>query len=231
MLMTVEITRLQSPMDGMLLIHKALRAQAARVEKVAARLEAGDSLQSFRLAFNTWAAALVYHLDQEDRHLSTLLTGSQPPPSDVTSDRVSASANGRSPTTAREGKLAMIALEQTPHQDLTDCVEGVLTVLNKEIGKTSIITRTRQHLHRQVVALGISQEDHLETQETFILPLLRQRLSDRQQLRVCRALLIDEEAQDSRWVFDWVCQQLEPADRKWLDELQKRFSEQPADMP
>jgi hypothetical protein len=212
----------------MLLIHKALRTEAARLEKLTAQLVIGDSLQAFRLAFNTWLAALVYHLVQEDQSLSTLLTFPKAAHNNGASGLASPGANGRSPSAPNEGRLAMIVREHSLHQDLTDCVEDVLAVLNEEIGRTSIITRTKQHLYMQVVALGIIQEDHLETDETIMMPRLREQLGEQEQLRLARALLTDEEAQDPRWVMDWVKMRLNAGERRSLEELEKRFRELPA---
>ncbi|MDA1349225.1 MAG: hemerythrin domain-containing protein [Chloroflexi bacterium] len=185
------------PIDVMYLIHKALRSDASRVVAVAESLEAGDSLQSFKLAFNTWATALIYHAEQEDRHI------------------------------AEKVKTQIAALEEDLHQELVESIQDVLNMLNDEIGKTSVIARTKNHLHRQVVALSVAQEDHLETEESLVLPVVRRQMSERQQLELARDLLLDREADDPRWGMDWVVRDLEPSERESLARMEQRFEQLP----
>ena len=90
--------------------------------------------------------------------------------------------------------------------------------------KQYIITRTKQHLYRQVVSLRITQEDHLESEEALVLPMVRQRLTEEQQLTVARALLIDDQADDPRWIVDWVTRDLSSGEQKLLADLEARFN-------
>ena len=62
----LEVNSSECPIDGMYLIHKALRVEAGRVEEMARTLKEGDSLQPIIGAFNLWAAALAFHAEQED---------------------------------------------------------------------------------------------------------------------------------------------------------------------
>ncbi len=194
--MIEETTRLESPVEVMYLIHKALRAEAARVEKMVGQLETGESLQPFRAAFNLWASALGYHAEKEDKHMTVPLTD---------------------PPQARENEEAHRALERR--------IEDVLACLNGEIGKTRLIARTQRHLFGAVVALRIAQDDHLEEEEAFVLPLVREHLSEEQQMEVVRQLLVDEDAQDQRWILDWVAKELAPTERGLLAKLEARFEE------
>jgi hypothetical protein len=208
--MPSEITRLEQPLDVMFLIHKALRAEATRTEEVAAALEVGSSLQPFKLAFNSWATALLYHAEAE---MGT----------DLAKPETSVEEGGE-PDLAARVKSAVLAQEDAEHRELVEKVQEVLTVLDEDIGATSIIIRTKQHLYRQVVALRITQEDHLESEEALILPMVRKRLTEEQQLSVARALLIDEQADDPRWVVDWVARDLSAGEQKLLANLEARFN-------
>ena len=210
------ITRLASPIDAMYLIHKALRAQAARVEDIADGLNEGDSLQSFRLAFNSWATALVFHSEREDEYITVPFTAAAPPGHDGHRQ------------TSDAAITALVGVEEALHRELVDSVQEVFSMLNDEIGRTSIITRTKQHLYRQVVTLRIALEDHLETEEALVLPVVRERMSDSKQLEVARALLIDEDAEDPRWIIDWVQGHLDGTERQLLAGLESRFQELPA---
>lgn len=208
--MADEIRELESPIDAMYLIHKALRAEATRAEKLVNQLEEGSALQSFKLSFNSWATALVFHAEMEDVYITEPLIKLQP----------SGDENGR---TIESVKMAMVAQEEKHHQELMVTVEDVLMVLNEEIGKTSVITRTKQHLHRQVLALRIAQEDHLDTEEALVLPLVQSRFDEAAQLGMMKGLLLDELAQDQRWVLDWLCKYLSPDEQKLLSNLESRF--------
>ena len=80
-------------------------------------------------------------------------------------------------------------------------------------------------MYRQVIELRITQEDHLETEEALVLPALRTQMDEREQLNVARGLLIDDEAQDPRWIIDWVSQHLDNDELELLRGLEARFDE------
>jgi hypothetical protein len=71
---TEEITRIEHPIDVMHLLHKAFRSEAARVEEMVRQFQLGSSLQPIRIAFDSWAAALAFHAQQEDRYITYPLT-------------------------------------------------------------------------------------------------------------------------------------------------------------
>ncbi|MDP6073205.1 MAG: hemerythrin domain-containing protein [SAR202 cluster bacterium] len=211
---------LDSPADVMYLIHKALRAEAVAVENLAAKLDTGDSLQQFKLAFNQWASALFYHAEQEDTYMTAPLTKS------LAEGRAASGPNpGQSSGMSDEMKGMVIAEEEELHEQLVSTIEDVLVVLNEEIGKTSLITRTQQHLYNQVIALRIAQEDHLDTEEALIMPMVREQLTEREQLRLAKAFLIDDQAQEPRWPYKWIARLLDSEDRDLLASLEPRFSD------
>ena len=67
---TLEVKPPECPIDGMYLIHKALRVEAARIEEMARTINEGCSLQPIIGAFNSWAAALAFHAEQEDAYMT-----------------------------------------------------------------------------------------------------------------------------------------------------------------
>ena len=230
--MAEEIISLESPINAIYLIHKALRAEAVSVENMVNGLEIGGSLQPFKLAFNSWATALVYHAEQEDQYLMGPAEQFQPsehpepghsePSGDSVGPEESSAADDPSGLLARV-RWTLAAQEEEMHRELVAKVEDVLTVLEEDIGTTSVILRTRQHLYRQVVALRIALEDHLDTEEALVVPMVRQRMDEQQQLELARGLLIDQGAQDPRWMMDWVTQRLTPEERELLVKLEDRF--------
>jgi len=190
--MTVEITTLEQPIDAMYLIHKALRGEADRTVELARSLETGGSLQAFKLAFTAWATATVYHADEEvGTEMSKFVDESSKAAVDCPVERV---------------KWALLEKEDSEYARLLEGVMDVMTVLEEDIGATSVIPRTKQHLYGQVIALRVAQEDHLETGEVMVIPLIRGNLSVECQLEAVGALLIDHESDDQSWVIDWISQ-------------------------
>ena len=63
-----------------------------------------------------------------------------------------------------------------------------------------------------------TQDDHLECEEEFVLPEIRQRVDEETQTAMVGKLLVDDTAEDSMWVFDWVSQHLSPQKRQLLPE-------------
>ncbi len=234
--MDEEIAELESPIDAICLIHKALLAEAARVERAAVELDTGGTLQSFKLAFNSWASALMHHSEQEDRYIMSPLVDplsawqveTESAERRSNADSKSAPPDPTPATGTDKATVALVAMEEALHRELLESVQEVLSVLNEEIGKTSLITRTKQHLYRQVVALRIAQQDHLETEEALVLPVVRRLMDEGQQLEAVRRLLIDEEAEDPRWVIDWVARALDREERQSLADLEARFQELPS---
>ena len=194
--MRTDVTRLENPIDVMYLLHTALRNEAAEFEESIRRFEIGDSLQHIRQDFIKWAAALMFHAEQEDQYMTRLLADCIP---------------------ARDG--------EREHAELNEKLEDVVEVLNEEIGKTKVIARTQRHLYGAVVALRIAQDDHLESEEAFVLPEVRERFDEFEQLEMALHLLIDEEAEDERWVLDWLSKHLSPAEQSVLAELDPRLEE------
>ena len=73
-----DTAKLDVPIQIMAMIHKALSAEAVRVQQIIEDFQEGDSLQNFRAAFNFWATALKYHADVEDRHMTLPLADFEP---------------------------------------------------------------------------------------------------------------------------------------------------------
>ena len=210
-----EVTQLDSPIDVMYLIHKTLRNQADRAIKLVDDMENGGTLQAFKLAFNEWATSLMFHAEQEDKYVTMPLIQCTP------------SADDPSPGLADKVKDAMITHEEKMHEELLSVLEDVFAVLNEDIGSTSVITRTKQHLYGQVMTLRIVQEDHLDTEEALVLPMVKRCLTDEQQLLAARELLLDNAADDPRWVMNWISESLTDGERVLLANLEARFQALP----
>ncbi|MQG34793.1 MAG: hypothetical protein FI717_10870 [SAR202 cluster bacterium] len=206
----MEITTLEQPIDAMYLIHKALRGEADRTVELARCLEDGCSLQPFKLAFTAWATAIMYHAEKEVGTEMSKFVG----------DTMRAAAHD-----PIEGvKWALLEKEDAEYAKLLDHVQDVMTVLEEDIGATSVISRTKQHLYGQVIALRVAQEDHLETEEAMVLPLIKECLSPECQMEVVGGLLVDRQAADQRWILEWMSQDLTPGENELLTELEARIN-------
>ena len=209
--MTVEITTLEQPIDAMYLIHKALRGEADRTVELVRSLEDGNSLQPFKLAFTAWATAIMYHAEKE---VGTEMTKS-----------VDATRKAAADDPVERVKWALLAQEDEEYAALLEGVMDVMAVLEEDIGATSVISRTQQHLYGQAIALRVAQEDHLETEEAMVIALLRENLSPACQLEVVGALLVDQDADDPHWVIEWISQDLTPKENELLLELESQIKQ------
>ena len=211
--MTDEIARLKIPLDAAQLIHEALRKAAGQVKEIAGQLETGNSLQGFKLAFDSWATALVFHLNQEEIYVEPSLTNAL-------------SSGGGESNHARRGiTRVLLAFGRVGRSEQMEMIEDVFSVLYGEIGNTSLITRTIQHLHRRIVEMEATQENHIETQEALVLPILREWMDECQQLKLIKNFLIDDQSDDPRWIIDWVSQQSDSSGKAALAELESQFAD------
>jgi hypothetical protein len=188
--MTIANTNLECPIDAMYWIHQGLRAEAAHVQQLVEQLPEGGTLEPFRQAFYRWVLALGYHAEAEDQWMTPLLP---------------------SCAVARECEAA--------HRRLAGRLEDVQRCLTEEIGRTMLIARTQRHLFGAVVLARIAQDDHLEEEEAFVLPVIRRQFSPAQQVEVVAHLLLDQSAEDPHWPLDWLADHLPPRERRLVADL------------
>ena len=185
--MTMDSSQLIHPIDAMHLIHRALRAEAARVEEVVQALEMGGSFKPLQRAFYRWAMALGYHADVAGKYFTAWF-----------------------PDT-------LLAQEQEAGQrHVMERLEDLQTYLHAELGRMIVIPRTQRQLRGKVIALGLVQDGLLEEKEERVLPVIRQHISAARQLELIRHLLVDEEAEEQGAMLDWVVQDLTATEQQWL---------------
>jgi hypothetical protein len=187
--MPEDITRLDSPIDVMYPLHKALRAEAANAEATVRALTIGGSFRPFEQAFQRWATALEYHAVMEDTYMTAPL------------DRVSARTN------------------EAEHKRLTDLLVDLQIYLREVGESAAVTARMRRHALGKVVTLRVTQDDHLEEEEERILPVILQQFSEVQQFDMARRLLIDREAQDTGWPLAWLTPSMTATERQLLTAL------------
>lgn len=196
--MPEELTKLDSPIDIMYPIHKALRAEAARAEAAVRGLQPGGACQDLVAGMTRWAQALEYHAVMEDAYMTTPL------------DRPAARAN------------------EAEHQQLTSLLLDLLAAVREAATHEAATARTLRHLLGHVVALRVAQDDHLEEEEERVLPIIRQHVSEAQQWEVVQRLLIDQQAAHPEWVCDWLQPHLTPTEASLLTMILGRERERVA---
>ena len=232
--MTDKTQGLDHPIDVMYPLHAAFHSISLRAEKAAAAAESGGDLNEFRSAFDLWVKQLFYHAEVEDRYMTPALGDIEQARDNVKEhdeirdhgrDIMAFLASGETAGLEHNVRAAMAAYtEGVQHEQLMGRVDEVKEILARALGEDRVVARTRRHLHNRVTALRTMEYDHFENEEAFVLPLVRERLSQAQQLDVARRLIIEDEAEDPRWVIDWVVSELDQAGRDAIAGLASRFA-------
>jgi hypothetical protein len=237
--MTEGISRLDGPIDVMRLMHKAFRALSERTEDLAAQGQAGGDLSAFRKSFDDWVGQLLYHAQTEDDYMTAPLKESQAARDNESEHDelrreggalIEFLGQGDSAGLAENVNAAMIALEEQQHRELAESVEEVQDALKKALGEEKVLARTRRHLYRRAMAMRVLEYDHFENEEAFVISEVRERMDEQQQLAIARRLLIDDGAEDPRWIIDWVSSELDPGERKLLVELEAQWQRSPQEV-
>lgn len=231
--MVEEITKLEHPIDVMSLMHKAFEAVSERVERLAAEGQEGGDLAGFQEGFEFWIKQLLYHATTEDKYMTGPLIDSQPARDNETEhgelaqqggDLLGFLEKGDDAALSESMKATVLVLEQGEHVALEEKLLEVQEALKKEIGQSRVVARNRRHLYQKVMALRVLEFDHFENEVAFVLPLVREVFEEKQELEMVRRLLIDDEAENPRWIIDWVASELTPGERDLLSDLEARFN-------
>ncbi|SVE61442.1 uncharacterized protein METZ01_LOCUS514296, partial [marine metagenome] len=62
-----------------------------------------------------------------------------------------------------------------------------------------------------------------ENEEAFVCSLVRDEIDEAGQLYMIHKLLMDDTADDPRWIIDWVYSELDDTDKALLKDLESRF--------
>jgi hypothetical protein len=201
--MAESIITLDSPIDVMYPLHKALRAEAAHAEEVVRALEIGDSFEPFAQVFQRWATALQYHAVVEDQYMTAALT------------RPSARTN------------------EAEHRGLSELCADLWTYLREVGGPVTartqrhalgkvVMLRVAQDDHLEEEGAPLSWRPSAVADagnEARLLPMIRQQLTDMQQYDIAQRLLINRQAQDVGWLLTWLTPYVTTAERQWLTDL------------
>ena len=231
--MTADNThRLEDPIDVMPLIHKAFRAVSDRTEAMAANASNFEDVSELNEVFGYWVKQLLHHAAVEDEVMTGPLKDNQPARDNETEhtelagkagDLVSFIAMGKAAGLEESVREAAFSLEDEQHRALEEKFHEVETALKNVLGEKKVTARTIRHIHSRLIGVRILELDHFENEEAFVLSLVRDEMDEAQQLNIVRRLLIDESAEDPRWIIDWVYSELDPEDQALLKDLENRF--------
>ena len=111
---------------------------------------------------------------------------------------------------------AAFSLDEEQHNLLEERLHDVETALKEDLGEKKVTVRTVRtvrHIHSGLIGVRILELDHFENEEAFIIPLVVNEIGEAGQLDIVHRLLIDEAAEEPRWVIDWVYSELNPAEQ------------------
>ena len=200
-----------STLDHITFVHKALRTTASELINSTYRLKTGDNLKGINLAFTSWVSALVFYLEASEKyleqHLKQLLHGRNYIGNNYNNTLI----------------IWFMGLAKLNRTRQLKRIDDIFSILHVEIGKTSLITRTIQHLTLGILRLKIAQEDYLETQEESLIPLICKHSNSTQQLHFLKHILIDQESEDRKWMIKWVIGHLDSTNTKLISDLERRL--------
>ena len=235
--MAVEgVNRLEHPIDVMPLMHKAFRALSDRTEELASKATTIEDIEELNQTFGFWVKQILYHATVEDEVMTGPLKDGQPL-RDLVRDNETEHADlvgkageltefiakGPGSGLAESVRDAGFTLEDEQHKELEDRFHEVEAILHQVLGDQKVIKRTIRHIHSRVIGVRTLELDHFENEEAFVCSLVRDEINEAGQLHMVRRLLVDDSAEDPRWILDWVHSELDAADQAALEDLEVRF--------
>lgn len=225
-------TRLEHPIDVMPLMHKAFRAVSYRTEALASSASTIEDIAELNEVFSFWIKQILYHAAVEDEVMTGPLQNSQPARDNETEhaelagkagDLAKFIARGKAAGLEESVREAAFTLEEEQHRELEERFHEVEEALKEVLGEKKVTARTIRHIHNRLMGVRILELDHFENEEAFVCPLVRDEIDEAGQLYMVRRLLMDDNAEDPRWVIDWVHSELDPAEQVLLEDLEVRF--------
>ena len=231
--MTAEsINKLEHPIDVMPLMHKAFRAVSDRTEALAADASTIEDIAALNEAFGYWVKQILYHATVEDEVMTGPMQDSQPARDNETEhvglagkagELAEFIARGKAAGLEESVRQAAFTLEEEQHKELEERFHEVEDALKEVLGEKKVTARTIRHIHSRLIGVRILELDHFENEEAFVCSVVRDEIDEAGQLYIVRRLLIDDSAEDPRWIINWVHSELDPAEQALLEDLEVRF--------
>ena len=229
---TEDLQRIEDPIDVMPLMHKAFRAVSDRTEAMAAEATTFDDIARLTETFGFWVKQILYHATVEDEVMTAPLKDNQPARDNETEhaelagkagDLASFIAMGNAAGIEESVRDAAFSLEEEQHRALEEKFHEVESALKDVLGEKKVTARTIRHIHSRLLGVRILELDHFENEEAFVCSLVRDEIDEAGQLYMIRKLLMDDTADDPRWIIDWVYSELDDTDKALLTDLENRF--------
>ena len=236
-----EIRVLESPIDVMYLMHKAFMIHSERTEALADKAQSGGDIKELAEALDGWLAQLLYHAKIEDEFMTgplkdTLLQDGRTPLRENEKEHEELRQKGGAladymeqgdhASLRSEVASMALAMEDRDHAELMGKAEEVEKAIRDAIGEEQVLARTRRHLYQSVMSFRVTEFDHFENEEAFVLPVVKDQMEHSQELECVRKLLFDDESVEPRWIIDFVAGELEGNERELLNELEKQIHNQ-----
>ena len=233
------IKHLETPIDVMLLMHKAFVIHSERTELLAKAAQSGGDLSELRISLDEWLKQLLYHTHTEDIYMTGPLTDvehadGRHPARDSEQEHEELRKLGGGIFNFMEGgedaglsdeiSSFIRSLDDYEHDELLNKAHQAERALKSALGETRVLARTRRHLYKRVMEFRIAEFDHFENEEAFVLPMVREQMGPAQELECSRKLLFDDNAENPRWVIDFIYRDLEESEKELLKELELSFS-------
>ena len=230
--MLPQITKLDNPIDVQLLMHKAFQAITEHTQALAAKGQDGGDLEEFGESFGFWVKQFLFHATAEDQYMTGPLTDFQPARDNEAEHAELARQGGEIVEFLGKGDTAglskdvksALALEEQQHEELVERVQEVEDALATAIGERHVLARTRRHLYSKVTEMANAELDHFENEEAFVCPIIGEKFSEEQELRMIKSLLIDPNDDNPRWIIDWVASELDSGEKELLADLEAKFT-------
>lgn len=212
-------------------MHKAFRAVSDRAEALISSASTIEEIAELDQVFNFWIKQLVHHSAVEDELMTGPLQNSQSARDNETEhtdlagkagDLSKFIARGNAAGLEESVRDAAFILEEEQYRELEEGFHEVEEALKEVLGEQKVTARTIRHIHNRLMGVRILELDHFENEEAFVCSLVRDEIDEAGQFYIVRRLLMDENAEDPRWVIDWVHSELNPAEQAQLGELEVR---------
>ncbi len=229
-LFTDQITQLESPIDVMYLMHKVYMKHSDFTENLALEAQEGGDLTVFKANLDAWLKHLLYHAQTEDEYMTEplkdkiLQDGREPlKANEVEHDELRQFGGSVLELLDQASAENVLASEEEEHAKLMEKVDQVEEAAGDAIAERFVKPRTRRHLYRSVMELRVSEFDHFENEEAFVLPIVKEQMSSSEELECSRRLLIDDDSDQPRWIIDFIIDQLEGVEKQLVMDLDKQF--------
>jgi hypothetical protein len=97
-------------------------------------------------------------------------------------------------------------------------IQDVLDVMRDEIGRTTLIPRTKNHLRMQFIKLKNEFTDYVDVFQTLAFPLIKA-ADVESEIDSGSRFLRDEEAGEEDWVIEWMRRNLSQPNVQTLEAL------------